>query len=156
MRQPLQYTLRLLQCGSLAVRHRVALCALSAKAVHHHGVRLVQVRAALQRSVRRDSSDFWARRRCIAAAPLCTDVRLLTLIDQLSWIRGETEHERTGCASGLEGRRTRAAKIAVVFEAAIHALKESPPRMRKRRTGRATCPPFCVGLRRVQRRQNAT
>ncbi|BCZ78634.1 hypothetical protein PTKU64_23090 [Paraburkholderia terrae] len=69
----------MLQCGSLAVRHRVALCALGAKAVHHKGVRLVQVRAALQRSVGRNSSESWARRRCIAAAVLCMDVRLPAL-----------------------------------------------------------------------------
>ncbi|ALP62266.1 hypothetical protein AN416_06385 [Paraburkholderia caribensis] len=69
----------MLQGGSMPVRHRVALCALSAKAVHHGCARLVRVRAALQRSVRRDSSDGWARRRCIAAALLCTDVRLPVL-----------------------------------------------------------------------------
>ncbi|TCG04266.1 hypothetical protein BZM27_42125 [Paraburkholderia steynii] len=74
----------MLQCGSLAVRHRVALCALGAKAVHHKGVRLVQVRAALATSVGRDSSESWARRRCIAAALLCTDVRLAMLKRTLS------------------------------------------------------------------------
>jgi len=99
-REPLQYTLRLLQCGSLAVQHRVALCALGAKAVHHKGVRLVQVRAALQRSVGRDSSDSWARRRCIAAALLCTDVRLAMLKRQLSGLVGGVELKRRDGALG--------------------------------------------------------
>ena len=69
-----------LQSGSLAVRSHEALCVLGAKAVQRKGPRLVQVRAALQRSVRRDSSDSRARRRCIVAARLCTVGRVLTVV----------------------------------------------------------------------------
>ncbi|ACC71425.1 hypothetical protein Bphy_2250 [Paraburkholderia phymatum STM815] len=68
----LQWTPRLLRRGSLAVRLQVPLCVLGAKAVQCGGSRLVQVRAALQRSVQTDASASRARRRCIAAALLCT------------------------------------------------------------------------------------
>jgi hypothetical protein len=74
------------------VRHRVAICALGAKAVHHMGVRLVQVRAALQRSVCPDSSYARARRRCIAAARLCIERRLPALELQRTSSTEETEH----------------------------------------------------------------
>jgi hypothetical protein len=52
---------------------------LGAKAVQRQGERLVKVRIALQRRAAAVSSDGEARRRCIAAARLCTGVRLLTV-----------------------------------------------------------------------------
>jgi hypothetical protein len=75
LRQPLQITLRLLRCGSVAARHRVALCAMGAKAVQYEALRLVAVRAALQRSAGTEVMHRRARCRCIAAARLCMQMK---------------------------------------------------------------------------------
>jgi hypothetical protein len=75
LRQPLQITLRLLRCGSMTMRDRVEKCAVSAKAVQRTRVRLVAVRAALQRSAGTEVMHRRARCRCIAAARLCMQMK---------------------------------------------------------------------------------